>query len=157
MAKVVIFAVLFAIGVITGSATAADEGLFTRCASMDLVIEELDSEDTQRTGLTEKSIENAVESRLRAARLFAPSGKQNRRQYLYIRVNTVGFAFSIEVELARYLDDLGYGFGGSATVWNVISTGMHGGDGQYILGLVAKYLDEFIASYLRVNEEHCSR
>ena len=157
MAKVVIFAMLlFAIGVVTGSATAADEELFTGCAPMDFVVEELDPEDTQ-TGLTEKSIENAVESRLRAARLFGPREKQNRRQYLYIRVNTVGFAFSIEVELARHLDDLGYGFGGYATVWNVISTGTHGGDGQYILGIVSKYLDEFIASYLRVNEAHCSR
>ena len=158
MAKIIISAVLLlAIGTITGSATAADEELFTRCAPMEFVVEKLDPEDTRATGLTEKSIENAVESRLRAARLFAPREKQNRLQYLYIHLNIIGFAFGIEVELRRYLDNLGYGIPGFAAVWWAGTVGQHGNDGQYILGLVSMHLDKFIASYLRVNEEDCSR
>ena len=154
---IIVAALVLAIGVMTGSATAADEELFTGCAPMDFVVESLDPEDSQRTGLARQDILNAVESRLRVARLFAPREKQNRRQYLYIRVSLLGSAFNIDVELGRYLDNLGYGFGGYAMVWHTGSIGTHGGNGQYVLGIVSRYLDEFIASYLRVNEEHCSR
>ena len=158
MAKVIIFAMLLlAIGAITGSAAAADERLFTVCTPMDFVVEELDPEDSRETGLTRKAIANAVESRLRVARLFALPEKQSRRQYLYIRVSIHGSAFSIEVKLTRYLDNLGYGIGGYAEVWDAGLVGTHGGNGQFILGSVSKHLDEFIASYLRVNEAHCSR
>ena len=158
MAKAIGFAMLLlAIGAITDSVAAADEELFTGCAPMNLLVEELDSEDTRATGLTTKAIENAAESRLRAARLFVPLEKQIDDQFLYIRVSIVGSAFSIKVELGRYLDNLGHGIGGIAKVWDASSTGTHGGNGQYILGSVSQHLDEFIASYLRANEEHCSR
>ena len=126
---------------------------------MDFLVESLGPEGSQRTGLTRKAIENAVEARLRAARLFAPTAAQttNKEQYLYINVNIIGLAFSINVELNRYLKNLGYGFGGFAIVWDTGSTGTHGGVGEYILASVSQHMDRFIASYLRVNEAHCSR
>lgn len=149
-------ALALAIGVITGSAIAADEGLSTGCAPMDFVVEELNPKGAQRTGLTKKSIENAVESRLRAGRLFAPPEKQARGQYLQVVVTISGFAFGIEVRLNRQLDNLGYGVPGYATVWSAGSVGTHGNDEQYILGSVSRHLDQFLASYLRVNDRHCS-
>ena len=158
MTKVIIFAMLLlAIDVITGNATAADEGLFTGCAPMHVFIEPLPPEESQNIGLTREAIMDAAESRLRSARLFASREEQLRHQYLRVNVNVLGYAFSVGVELRRFLEDLGYGFGGYAVVWDVGAIGTHGGDGQYILGSVSRYLDRFIASYLRVNEEHCSR
>ena len=158
MAKVIIFAMLLSvIGAITGSAAAADEQLFTVCAPMDIFVEPLHPEGSQNTGLTREAIMDAVESRLRAARLFATSEKQVRQQYLRINVNILGFAFSIGVELYRYLDNLGYGIPGYAAVWEAGTVGTHGNNGQYILGSVSRHLDKFIASYLRVNELHCSK
>ena len=160
MAKLLIVAVSWlAIGAMLGSATAADEKLYTACAPMDSVVEQLDPEDLQAIGLTKEDIENAVESRLRAARLFAPTAEQtnDKEQFLYINVNITTRAHSVSVNLQRYLKDLGYGFGGYAIVWHTGSSGTHGGDGQYVLGIVSKHLDRFMASYLRVNEAHCSR
>ena len=129
------------------------------CAPMMFVVEELPLEDIQKTGLTHKAITNAVESRLRGSRLFAPFEKLEleRQQYLYINVNIMSPAFSIRVVLNRHIEDLGYGLPGVATVWDAGSIGTHGGDGQYIIGAIYRHLDEFIASYLRVNEAHCSR
>ena len=45
--------------------------LYTACASMDFMVEDMDPEDVRETGLTKDAIMNAVESRLRSARLFA--------------------------------------------------------------------------------------
>lgn len=151
------FAVLLlAIGVITGDTTAADERLFTLCAPMDFAVEDLAPEGAQRTGLAKKSIEAAVESRLRSAGLFVPLEKQGRGQFLQVAVTISGLAFGIEVRLNRRLDNLGYGVPGYATVWDTGSVGTHGNNGQYILGSVSGHLDKFIASYLRVNERPCS-
>ena len=153
----IVAALVLAIGVITGSAVAVDEGLYTACAPMNVFVEPLPSEESQKAGLTREAIMDAVESRLRSARLFASAEKQVRHQYLRVNVNVLGYAFSVGVELRRFLEDLGYGFGGYAVVWDVGAIGTHSGDGQYILGSVTRYLDRFIVSYLRINEEHCSR
>ena len=106
MAKVIIVAVLgLAIGAMTGSATTTNTeeleiaALYTACASMQSLVARLDPEDVRQTGLTEKAIMNTVESRLRAARLYASIAKQEqgRSQYLYINVNILDSAFSIAV------------------------------------------------------------
>ena len=166
MAKVIIVAMLgFAIGAMTGSATTTNTeeleiaALYTACASMQSLVARLDPEDVRQTGLTEKAIMNTVESRLRAARLYASIAKQEqgRSQYLYINVNIFDSAFSIAVDLNRHLENLGYGLSGFATVWHTGLVGTHGRDGQYILGSISEILDQFIASYLRVNEADCSR
>ena len=93
MTKVIIVAALWlVISTTTGTATTTDiEGrtLYTMCAPMMFVVEELPLEDIQKTGLTHKAITNAVESRLRGSRLFAPFEKLEleRQQYLYINVH----------------------------------------------------------------------
>ena len=163
MAKLIIVsALMLAISMMTNNATDANspitEGrtLYTACAPMDFFVVGPDPENSQKIGLTEQAVENAVESRLRTARLYAPPAKQERVQYLYVVTTIVGPAFHLQVELnaastlamdTRNMQP----FGASGTV------GTHGGQGQYILGLLPRHLDQFIASYLRVNEAHCSR
>ena len=119
---------------------------------MRLVVATLDPEDIQETGLTEKAITNTAESRLRAARLF----NTEEKQFLSINVSIFNGAFNINVEFKRPLD-LGYGLKGIVDVWNTENLGTHGGNGLYILNAVSKYLDEFLADYLRVNEAHCAK
>ena len=98
MAKLIIVsALMLAIGVMTGSATAEDEKLFAGCAPMDLLIAVLDPEDTQETGLTREAIINAAEARLRSARLFVPLTKQIENQQTMDREQILG----INVHIVR--------------------------------------------------------
>ena len=108
MVKVlVVAALLLVIGTVTGSATTVTQAeierrqLYTACAPMDFRVEDLDSKGVRETGLTRDAIMNAVESRLRAARLFAPLEKQDpiRQQYLYVNVHMHGPAFCVNTEL----------------------------------------------------------
>ena len=116
---VLMFLILIGMGTSSAKTAMATElfesGLFALCTpmSMDFAIASQPEMQTA-TGLTEKAIANTVEARLRAARLFGPTLEQfkDKDQYLFIGVNVVGDAFSIGMELRRYLEDLGYGFGG---------------------------------------------
>ena len=166
MAKMIIVAALvLVIGVITGNSETTGgvdietRQLYTACAPMDIVIESLNPEYSQHTGLTEKAVLNAVESRIRTARLFAATIDQDRDrdQYLYVRVAIFNNAFSIRVALYRFVKDIGYGLSSYVAVWERATVGTHGNNGQYILGSVSEFMDHFLAAYLRVNEEHCSR
>ncbi len=131
-----------------------DKHLYTNCATMYLIVEELRKEPAIKTGLTESSIRNAAESRLRSARIF---NSDYGDQYLYINVNLSSHsnAYSLRVELKRFLDT-GFGFSGYIPVWKLGSVGTHGGDGQFVLGAISEFLDEFITKYLRMNEGECT-
>ena len=154
MVKVlVVAALLLVIGTVTGSATTVTQAeierrqLYTACAPMDFRVEDLDSKGVRETGLTRDAIMNAVESRLRAARLFAPLEKQDpiRQQYLYVNVHMHGPAFCVNTELLRNVENLGYGLPGVVvTVWKTGGGGTHGGNGRYVSGFVSELLDEFI-------------
>lgn len=124
--------------------------LFTRCAPMALTVERL-SKPASDIGLTRQTIVNAAESRLRSARLFSDESTQ----FLYVGVIVTKSAFSVTVELARHIADAGYGLPGGITVWSTLKSGSHGGNAQYILGLISTDLDEFLTKYLRANEGHC--
>ena len=134
-----------------------DLNLFTRCAPMRLIVEELSEEVARDIGLTEEAIVNAVESRLRAARLFDPDVTRTPSTYLYVQVSLVGRAFSISIQLKRWLLDTGFGLPGSVSVWDEGSTGTYGSaGGQFVLGWVSKHLDSFLTEYLRANEDACA-
>ena len=109
-------------------------------------------------GLTKETVENAVESRLRAARLFTKdSSSEGLGQYLNVAITGVGPAFGLVLRLKRQLTDTGFDLPGVVSIWETSSVGTHGGDGHYILGALSEYLDEFLAKYLRVNEEACAK
>ena len=134
---------------------------------MRLVVESL-REHAVQGGLTEESIRNAAESRLRAAGIYDPKATP----YLYVNVN-VGRPekgsrhfplYSIGVEYKRVLFDdrvLGLGYRvldsdwgiklyGFATTWDIGGAGQ--GDSSYILSNLSRLLDEFLVEYLRVRD-----
>ena len=66
------------------------------CQPMDLVVEQL-STDVAWIGLTEESIQAAVKSRLRSARLYDPDAP-----YLFINVSLLDSALNISLEYDRF-------------------------------------------------------
>ena len=73
-------------------------------------------------GLTEESIQAAVESRLRSARLYDADASP----YLYVNVNVVGRAFSARLEYNKTVYDQISTERGLATTWKIGSAGTHG-------------------------------
>ena len=123
--------------------------LFARCAPVAYFVS-LGDDDANRVGLTKADLENTVKSRLQAARLFAVDAEQ----VLLVGVSSIDVAYIVDVWLVRELSDAGFGRPGAVAVWMRKALGRRGSDA---LGPVSQYLDEFIAKYLRVNEEHCAK
>ena len=130
-----------------------DFNLAAFCNPMGVMVEGMRENDVLEVNLTTNDIVYAAESRLHGARLF--SGKSP--QFLYVNVNPIGEAFSASVDLMRRTEDTGFGFSGTVSVWSTGATGTHSGDGQYILGVVSRHLDRFIAEYIRDNKDWCER
>lgn len=124
--------------------------LFNNCQPMDLFVEGLDS-DATGIGLTEQSIQNVVESRLRSARLYDP----NATPYLYANVTVTDRAFVATLSYTKWLDDPVTGLSSFATTWDTGAVGSHGRDANFILSTVSRQMDEFLVEYLRVNDEAC--
>ena len=125
--------------------------LFNNCEPFGLLVESL-GRDAKKIGLTEESITMAAESRLRSARIYDP---YTGVPYLYINVNVVGHAFSMNVEfnkrvLAEWTKERF-----PASTWIARSTGTHGSDATYILSSLSSKMDTFLTQYLRVNEAAC--
>ena len=128
--------------------------LFTNCKPVVLIVEDL-PKDAQKIQLTTHDIRIAVESRLRAARIY---GFENMGPMLGVRVNIVGQAFDIVTALNKYVYDgisQSYGY---ATTWSSGMTGTHGrSGGEYVLSSVSRIMDEFLTQYLRANEKACEQ
>ena len=123
---------------------------FNECRPMNLVVEGLPAAAAE-IDLTEAAIQAAVESRLRAARLYdADAGP-----ILYVNVSVVGRAYSLGLEYLKVLYDPVSDETRPATTWESGSTGTHGGDAAYILSILAGQMDLFLVEYLRVNESAC--
>ena len=121
---------------------------------MGLVVEEL-TPDAAGIGLTRDSLIAAVESRLRAARIFS-SSLFRVQDYRYVNVHFVGRAFSITVELNKTLYDAPLSTTGRAASWSDGITRTHGRDSAGLVSAVSRLLDQFLVEYLRVNEEACN-
>lgn len=132
----------------TGQVTDRDRfQLFDYCRPMSLVVEQLPP-DAAGIGLTEQSIQNLVESRLRSARLYDTNRPLT---YLYVNVNVVGRAIGIELEFVRSARVLETDIIGLATTWDSGTVGLHGRDARFILTVVSGLMDKFLVEYLRVN------
>jgi len=131
--------------------------LFTQCSPIftSSLIDDTDDE----LDLSTDSVERAVNSRIRSARLYAfdsiSSGEGGGSGLLRVAVHVVGRAFSVDAEFRKSLFDSVSGYNFVATTWSIRNTGTHGGDASYVLDIVRRHLDEFIDEYLRVNAEHC--
>ena len=123
---------------------------------MRLIVEDLDS-DAEQIGLTEVSLRNAAESRLRSAGLYSDYATRSDdfgfRSYLYLNVNILDRAFGISLEFRKVVVDT-FGEPGLATTWNSGSTGTHS-SAAFVVNSVSQHLDRFLTAYLRVNEEAC--
>ena len=124
--------------------------LFAQCEPMDLFVWDLDT-DAVALGITRDSVQTAVESRLRSARLYSAESFQ----LLGIEVNVIGGAFSILLQFYKLVSDQLSGDAALAATWQTGSFGTHGGDAGYIRSSVAEHMDEFLVEYLRVNEAAC--
>lgn len=123
--------------------------LFNNCQPMDLVVEPL-APVAAEMGLTEESIQNLVESRLRSARLYNPD-PDSTSAHLYISVHIVGVTFNISLEYTKLIRVLG----SDLKVTSRASITDTHGDASYILSGVSELTDDFLLKYLRVNEEAC--
>lgn len=126
--------------------------LFYGCQQMFLLVEELPS-DASEIGLTRESIQAAVESRLRSARIY--TSDQSALAYLYVNVSVVSRAFSWRLEFNKWVHDFASESERSATTWNIGGTGSHGNDSSYVLSALSEGIDLFLVEYLRVNESAC--
>lgn len=126
--------------------------LFAGCRPMGLVVENL-PKGAAEIGLTRATIETAVRSRLRAARLYSDGASP----WLYVQVNLAGQAYNISIQYNKWVRDTVSGEGGTAVTWDIGSTGTHGRSSGYILSFVSQHMDKFIDEYLRVNASACKR
>ena len=127
--------------------------LFNECEPIRLIVEDLPPAAAE-INLTRERLVTLAESRLRAARLFSVDA----RPYLYVRVNVVGVAFSINVGFNKPLFDAIAVRSGFARTWRSTATGQvaaRGDGGSYIMQGVSEHLDKFLLEYLRVNEDAC--
>ena len=92
----------------------------------------------------------AVESRLRAARLYVEKGYQS----LQVTVSLGAGTINVSIAVRRYVKDAGGGIAGVVSVWQ---TGFFGGapTETSILEAVSMGTDQFLAKYLRVNDVAC--
>ncbi|MDE0101415.1 MAG: hypothetical protein OXN89_03465 [Bryobacterales bacterium] len=125
--------------------------LFNYCSGADSKAV-LDDEKAVDLDLSEESLQNALESRMRAARLHRdrPDGDG-----LVLDVHVVGRGFKITLALYKSVRDLASGKVYFAATWQAGFTGQHSGRSGYILESTSMLIDEFIAKYLRINEPYC--
>lgn len=125
-------------------------GLSTNCQPIGLFV--LIDNNQKELELDEETIQNAVESRLRSARLYDDSWSSSQ---LEVYVHVVGLAFNITLSLEKFVTDSITGHPGIAKTWQTIATGTHGNDENYIVSAISQYIDSFLVEFLRVNEGAC--
>ena len=117
---VVLFAVVLSLGVGEQAPAGADAnrpscetgnhdcfGLWTSCGRIRYYVGLSKSEDSA-LGLTSERVENAVESRLRAARMLAAADNSNVQGFLNVEIVSVGrsrYATSVNVAFYKWLFD----------------------------------------------------
>ena len=138
----------------TAQDNVADEqarfALFTYCEPVDVFMGAWDS-DADELGLTEKSVQAAIESRLRSARVYS----EESSYFLAVEIIVVSNAFFAELGFYKRLSDPRAGGSGYVATWQSGSVGIHGGDARYIRSALTEKMDEFLVEYPRVNESAC--
>ena len=125
--------------------------LFSGCWPMNLRV--VLSSEAEEIGVTEASVQAAVESRLRAANLYAA----DTLAYLDVFADVVGPAFSIRLEYKKAFEDIISQELGYATTWSIGGLGIHNRNPRFIRDNISEYTDIFLVQFLRVNEEACAK
>lgn len=128
--------------------------LFNRCEPINVGIGVSieDAERSVRRRLTEDSVRTAVESRLRAARLYDP----NSGPFLLVAVDVLNNSFTTSVSFRKWLADELTGNIMLAGAYETGRFGTHGDDAGFILQGISELMDGFINDYLRVNGAACN-
>ena len=121
--------------------------------------------EASKIGLTRESIETAVRSRLRGARIFRnnPDLRSQpltleRNGFLQVSVALTTASLGMSMRFEKVMTDEASGHDGwTPTGWRRGLIGGHADDGYCVLSGIASATDEFIDDYLRVNESACSR
>lgn len=127
--------------------------LYNSCRPMNLLIEEF-TRDERKIGLSKNGFRVAAESRLRAARIYSEDRDDTGGAYLYVRTLVIDRSFMIEVKYKKRVTDE-FETSAPTTTRERGFSGMQDRDPSYIMSSLSELLDEFLASYLRVNEAAC--
>ena len=128
--------------------------LFTGCQPGGLAVVYL-SRPPNGIALSEAALRDAVERRLRAARLHVDVAELRWR--LAVRVSVFGPAFAVRAEFAKWAHDpLSSNDWGPAGTWQASILGMHGDNTDFVQAEVQRVVGDFIDAYQRVNESACS-
>ena len=121
------------------------------CQPMRIIVEEL-HDDASKIKLTEMSIQTAIESRLRSARLYTSDPLSD---YLYVRVGVGKSSYNIELSFNKRVQDLASEKIQRTPTWKTGSFGTHGENAGFVLSNLSQHMDNFLVEYLKVNEEYC--
>lgn len=128
--------------------------LFTECAPVSLNVFVSDDDD-EPIGLTGDRVRTMAESRLRAARLYAP---ETGDAVLELIVVVFRNAYAYNANIAKRRPDPVTGGSMPTFTLAVPSVGTHGGGAtcaNFIMQNLTETVDRLISDYLRVNGEYC--
>ena len=126
--------------------------LYNACRPMRLHV--FSDDEAKKLGLTQERLRLPAERRLRSARIYQEEDAVGAS--LWIKVNVVGSAFSVDVNFNKGVLDLASGVTRGADTWSSGSFGTfrHNNTG-FVVQSLSETLDKFLVEYLRVNEEDC--
>ena len=141
--------------------------LYNACRPMNIAGFVLVTDAASALDLTEDQLEdrirNAVESRVRSARLYynpttlydPDSANWFENGLLKYDVQVLGPAFSVTLEYVKPVQDLATGRTEWGSTWDEFTMGTHGNDSDFIVSTLSGFMDQFLIEYLRVNEAAC--
>ena len=124
--------------------------LFNECRRVSVSVQ---LNDEGGLGLTEESVRDTVELKLRSARLFDADDLLG--DHLLVFVDVGPQAFTVSSNFQRWVSESISGESWYATTFDIGYFGSHGSDTDFILQGVERSVDDFILEYLRANEEAC--
>lgn len=128
----------------------------------EILIEVL-NEDAIKIGLTRKRLKTVTELALRREGITVVEYKGgvktteellkfSRTPFIYVNVNVSGRAFSVKLELKeRVVLERDESISCTATTWDQLITGIHGGNSEFIVSALKELLDYFINDYYKAN------
>lgn len=126
--------------------------LWTGCAPIGAIVSPFNNE----IGLQRADVMNAVESRLRAARVYSPD---DRPETLILRIQLwpTTDLFTVDLVVSKNALRDRHGNTGRAEIWVGGFWSAHGGRVAFVMEGVRRELDEFMNKFLRVNGPACER
>ena len=152
-------AALLVLATATGAAGQECEAINSSCFELWIGCGDIDTlvvVDENTIGVREADVENAVESRLRAAGVYT-ANLMDSDAALEVDVRfTDSGAFDVRLQFRKPGLRDEYGFMWSPPSWSRDTFGTHGGRASEVMEPLRRFLDEFMNDYLRVNAPACA-